>query len=170
MLKLNLLMEQPNILKWEEYNMKTRINILSDNSAISMSINYILISSIAIAFFAILVLSLNSILIDTPKAIVKESVYNDLGNEISTKMVDIYIIAPINGSIDTKLYIPQKIANERYKVVMNGSSGDQEIIISSLDSTGNVVVSINGIGHSLKGVTGEIYSGTTEHGIRLDCS
>ncbi len=112
-------------------------------------------------------LSLNSIFYDTPKAIVTESVYNDLGNEISTKMVDIYIIAPMNGSIDTQFDIPIKIANERYKIEMIGSSGNQEIIVSSLDSSKNVVISINGIGHSVVNVTGEIYSGTAEHGIRF---
>ncbi len=114
-------------------------------------------------------LSLNSIFYDTPKAIVTESVYNDLGNEISTKMVDIYIIAPMNGSIDTKFDIPINIANERYKIEI-GSSKDQEIIVSSLDSSNNVAISINGIGHSMDTVTGEIYSGTTEHEIRLACN
>jgi len=138
-----------------------------DEKAVSTTLGYILIVSIGVTFFSILMLSLNSIFYDTPKAIVTESVYNDIGNEISTKMVDIYIIAPINGSIDTKFDIPIKIANERYKIKMVGSSGDQEIIVSSLDSASKVVVSINGIGHSVVNVTGEIYSGTTDHGIRF---
>lgn len=145
-----------------------RKNYLSDENAVSNAVGYILITSVAITFFAILMLSLNYLFTDTPKAIVSESVYNDLGNEISTKMVDIYIIAPINGSIDTKLFIPIKIADERYKIKMVGGGGNQEIIISSLDSDNNVVVSINGIGHSVVNVTGEIYSGTTEHGIRFE--
>ena len=145
-----------------------RKNYLSDENAVSNAVGYILITSVAITFFAILMLSLNYLFTDTPKAIVSESVYNDLGNEISTKMVDIYIIAPINGSIDTKLFIPFKIADERYKIKMVGGGGNQEIIISSLDSDNNVVVSINGIGHSVVNVTGEIYSGTTEHGIRFE--
>ena len=139
-----------------------------DDTASSTVLGYIFIGSVAITFFAILMLSLNFLFTDTSRDIVTESVYNDLGNEISTKMVDIYIIAPINGSIDTKLYIPQKIANERYKIAMNRTSGDQEIIVSSLDSDNRVIVSINGIGHSVANVTGEIYSGTTEHGIRFD--
>lgn len=139
-----------------------------DEKAVSTTIGYILIVSIGITFFSILMLSLNSIFYDTPKAIVTESVYNDIGNEISTKMVDIYIIAPINGSIDTKFDIPIKVANERYKIEMIGSSGDQEIIVSSIDSNNRVVVSINGIGHSVVSVTGEIYSGTTDHGIRFE--
>ena len=146
------------------------MNCLSDKSAVSSALSYVFMTAIAIAFFSIIMLSINTILTDTPRGIVKESVYNDLGNEISTKMVDIYVIAPINGSIDTKLFIPNKIANERYKIRMNGSNGDQEIIISSLDSSGRVIVSINGIGHSVVNVTGEIYSGTTEHGIRFKTS
>jgi len=140
---------------------------LFDEKAVSTTLGYILIVSIGVTFFSILMLSLNSIFYDTPKAIVTESVYNDLGNEISTKMVDIYIIAPMNGSIDTQFDIPIKIANERYKIEMIGSRGDQEIIVSSLDSSRNVVISINGIGHSVVNVTGEIYSGTVEHGIRF---
>ena len=142
---------------------------LFDEKAVSTTLGYILIVSIGVTFFSILMLSLNSIFYDTPKAIVTESVYNDLGNEISTKMVDIYIIAPMNGSIDTKFDIPINIANERYKIEI-GSSKDQEIIVSSLDSSNNVAISINGIGHSMDTVTGEIYSGTTEHEIRLACN
>jgi len=144
-----------------------RANCIYDDTAVSTTVGYILIISIGVTFFSILMLSLNSIFLDTPKAIVTESVYNDLGNEISTKMVDIYIIAPMNGSIDTKLHIPQNIANERYKIKMVGSSGDQVIIVSSLDSEYEVIVSINGIGHSVINVTGEIYSGTIEHGIKF---
>jgi flagellar hook assembly protein FlgD len=140
---------------------------LFDEKAVSTTLGYILTASIGITFFSILMLSLNSIFCDTPKAIVTESVYNDIGNEISTKMVDIYIISPINGSIDTKFDIPNKIANERYKIEMVGNSGDQEIIVSSLDSNNRVVVPINGIGHSGVGVIGEIYSGTTDHRIRF---
>ena len=146
-----------------------KIDSLFDEKAVSTTLGYILIVSIGVTFFSILMLSLNSIFYDTPKAIVTESVYNDLGNEISTKMVDIYIIAPMNGSIDTKFDIPINIANERYKIEI-GSSKDQEIIVSSLDSSNNVAISINGIGHSMDTVTGEIYSGTTEHEIRLACN
>ena len=140
---------------------------LFDEKAVSTTLGYILIVSIGVSFFSILMLSMNSIFYDTPKAIVTESVYNDIGNAISTRMVDIYIIAPMNGSIDTKFDIPINIANEGYKIEIIGSSGDQEILVSSLDSSNNVAVSINGIGHSLDAVTGEIYSGTTEHEIRL---
>ena len=146
-----------------------KIDSLFDEKAVSTTLGYILIVSIGVTFFSMLMLSLNSIFYDTPKAIVTESVYNDLGNEISTKMVDIYIIAPMNGSIDTKFDIPINIANERYKIEI-GSSKDQEIIVSSLDSSNNVAISINGIGHSMDTVTGEIYSGTTEHEIRLACN
>jgi|LGOV01.1.fsa_nt_gb hypothetical protein len=146
-----------------------KIDSLFDEKAVSTTLGYILVVSIGVTFFSILMLSLNSIFYDTPKAIVTESVYNDLGNEISTKMVDIYIIAPMNGSIDTKFDIPINIANERYKIEI-GSSKDQEIIVSSLDSSNNVAISINGIGHSMDTVTGEIYSGTTEHEIRLACN
>jgi hypothetical protein len=142
-----------------------RADIMYDDKAVSTTVGYILIVSIGVTFFSILLLSLNSVFTDTPKAIVTDSVYNDLGNEISTKMVDIYIIAPMKGSIDTKFEIPQSIANERYKIELNGSSGDQEIIIASLDSDSMVIVSINGIGCSVVNVTGDIYSGTTEHGI-----
>ncbi|MCD4845345.1 MAG: hypothetical protein K8R25_12750 [Methanosarcinales archaeon] len=146
-----------------------KIDSLFDEKAVSTTLGYILVVSIGVTFFSMLMLSLNSIFYDTPKAIVTESVYNDLGNEISTKMVDIYIIAPMNGSIDTKFDIPINIANERYKIEI-GSSKDQEIIVSSLDSSNNVAISINGIGHSMDTVTGEIYSGTTEHEIRLACN
>jgi len=71
--------------------------------AFSNIIEYILISSILLIFMVILLTTLNPLLIEGPMDQLTRHAYIDIGNGVSTRMVDLYIIAPDEGNIKNQV-------------------------------------------------------------------
>ena len=121
------------------------------DSAVSGMIEYILISGILMVVLVITILSLNSVVIAGPMNQLTESAFVDIGNGISTRIVDLYVIAPAPpysvGNITTKFDIPDDVVGRGYEVdVTTGSTGDQIVVSGSGIER---KVSLAGIGHTL---------------------
>jgi len=110
----------------------------------------------------ITILSLNSGVIEGPINQLSESAFIDIGNGVSTRMVDLYVLAPVapsQGNITTHFDIPDEVAGREYFVtVLPDDSGDPQIVVhrGSIERK----VSLSGINSTL-GVGGE----TTGHGL-----
>jgi len=134
-----------------------------DTHAVSFSLEYIMISSIAILFFSTVALTAGMMLTDIPTDIAATQQFNDIGNDISTKLIMFYLIAPENGTLNTSLTMPPAIGRHTYTVRMstNGTT-DQQVIIDADDIDVNISYTVNGIGASIP-IDGETHSASGRH-------
>lgn len=138
---------------------------MEDTSGMSTLTGYVVISIVAIIFFGIVAITTTGTFIERPGQIVMRGGYSDVGNDISTKIVDIYIIAPEKGKLNTSLRMPVSVARQEYEVDANVNQSDQTIKVSALHTNIEVTVTINGIAHTVN-VTGSTLSGNPEHWLR----
>lgn len=137
---------------------------LNDQAASGM-LEYLFISGVLMVLMVITVLTLTSGIIERPSDQLSEYAFIDIGNGVSTRIVDLYVIAPAShsrqqnqGDITTLFDIPDEAAGKEYFVtVTSGTSGDRIVV-----SRGNIerMVPLAGIGTTL-GVGGS----TTGHGL-----
>jgi len=128
------------------------------DSAVSDLVEYFLISGMLMLIIIITVLTITPVAIYQPTDQLSEYAFIDIGNGISTRIVDVYVIAPEEGNIITKFDIPDDIVGREYGVLIEaGESGDLVSV-----SYGNIrrEVPLAGIGETL-GVEGN----TTGHGL-----
>lgn len=101
----------------------------SDDGVASM-IDYIIISGILMCLFVILLLLVNTHFMQGPADAITSSSFTDVGNGVSTRMVDTYVIAPENGNISSAFDIPDYIAGSSYSVEILGDSAAQRVTVS----------------------------------------
>lgn len=137
---------------------------LTENGASGM-LEYLFISGVLMILMIITVLTLSTGIIERPIDQLSESAFIDIGNGISTRIVDLYVIAPAShsrqknqGDITTLFDIPDEVAGREYFVTVTSRSGGDYIAVSrgSIERK----VSLAGIGTTL-GVGGS----TTGHGL-----
>ena len=144
-----------------------RRRLLKDNRGVSTLTSYIMISSIAIIFFGIIALTTTGTFIRGPSQIVMRGDFSDIGNDISTNIVDIYIVAPENGTLNTSLRMPTSVAMQEYNASVDESN--QMIKVSALHTNTEVTVTINEIAQAnTVNVTGSTLSGNQEHWLRYN--
>ena len=131
--------------------------------AVSNMIEYIIISGMLMLLMIITTLALTSVVIDRPVDQLSEYAFIDIGNGISTRIVDLYVIAPVvpnQGNVTTQFDIPDDVVGREYFVtVQSGPTGDQ-IVVYREDIQRKV--SLAGIGTTL-GVAGS----TSGHGMNI---
>ncbi len=128
------------------------------DSAVSDLIEYFLISSMLMLLIIITILTMTPIAIYQPTDQLSEYAFIDIGNGVSTRIADLYVIAPVEGNIKTKFDIPDDIVGREYGVLIE--SGDSGDLVSVSYSNIRRVVPLAGIGETL-GVEGN----TTGHGL-----
>lgn len=129
-------------------------------SGVSSMIEYMIISGILLLLIIITVLSVTPVAIDRPLDQLTDYAFIDIGNGVSTRIVDVYIIAPNVGNLTTKFDIPDDVAGRGY-VVQIGEEGDKVIV--SRDTLSREVA-LAGIGQTV-GVGGR----TTGQGLNEIC-
>ncbi len=132
-----------------ERTLRTGISDHKDEDrAVSSMIEYILISGILMLFLVITIPLVTSIFIDQPSNQLTTYAFTDIGNGVSTRIVDLYAIIPYYNSanISTKFDIPDDVAGKDYWVEISPGPLPKEnmIIISRGDYQSSV--SLAGIG------------------------
>jgi len=129
----------------------------NDNAAANM-IEYIMVSGVLMALLIVMMLLVNTNIMEAPADRLSFVAFTDVGNGISTRMVDVYAIAPTDGTISTSFDIPDDIAGKDYLVEVgtrnnpvNGEPDSQFITVQRgyLQSS----IDIAGIGAS-RGIAG----------------
>ena len=120
-------------------------------SAVANMIEYLMISGVIMGLLIVMLLLVNTNIMENPANRLVYVAFTDIGNGVSTRIVDVYAIAPANGTVTTKFDIPDEIVGKDYfvEVVPGAQPFDQDIIVSRgyLKSQ----TSLAGIGASLKG-------------------
>lgn len=122
--------------------------IYRNDKAVSSMLEYIMISSVLMLLMVIMVLTMTNTIILPPINHLTEYSFIDIGNGVSTRIVDLYVIAPDNGNITTLYDIPDDVAGREYFVsIGTTATGDQ---VSVYQDTIRRNVSLAGIGATLK--------------------
>jgi hypothetical protein len=132
---------------WCTANDRGKNFCLLNEEGVSTMIEYIIISGILMILIVITLLSVNSLFIERPLQSVTEHGFVDIGNGISTRIVDLYTIAPAEGSINSNFDIPDEVAGSGYEVMISGTNGEEMVTVSR----GTIVrsVPLSGIGSTL---------------------
>ncbi|MDP3563976.1 MAG: hypothetical protein Q8R70_05755, partial [Methanoregula sp.] len=79
-------------------------------------IEYIMVSGVLMGLLIVMMLLVNTNILQGPADRLSFVAFTDVGNGISTRMVDVYAIAPSDGTISTSFDIPDDIAGKDYYV------------------------------------------------------
>jgi len=124
-----------------------------NETAVANMIEYLMISGVIMGLLVVLLLLVNTNIMEDPANRLVYVAFTDIGNGVSTRMVDVYAIAPIEGNITTGFDIPDEIVGRSYFVEVGPGTNpvDQDITVSRgyLQAS----ISLAGIG-ATRGVTG----------------
>lgn len=140
--------------------MKQQIIEREDDAGVANLIEYVMISGVLMFLMVVMMLMVNTNIMEGPADQVSSAAFTDIGNGISTRIVDVYVTAPYNGTISTIFDIPDDVAGKDYFVEIGQGikPTDQDVTVwrGYLSTT----VSLAGIG-ATRGVMGN----TTGRGI-----
>jgi hypothetical protein len=124
--------------------------MLDDNSGVGMIVEYILTFIIASVLFMIILLLSNGLL-EGPQRTVSIIQYTDIGNDITAKMVDTYLIVPENGNVSTTFDMPLTVAGKAYlaNVRTSANNDDKEVVVYSPDSGISITTTLNGVNSTI---------------------
>lgn len=116
-------------------------------------IEYVMISGVCIGLLIVLMILVNTYILEAPSEQLTYVAFVDVGNGVSTRIVDVYAIAPIQGDITTRIYLPEQIADKDYNINIGPGSSpiDEDVEVSRGYITTSVALA--GVGAS-RGVTG----------------
>ncbi len=125
---------------------------LIGNDGVSTLVEYLMISAILMTLLIVTMLMLNTVMLQEPSDRLNYYAFTDISNGISTRIVDVYMIAPSDGDLVTKFDIPDDVAGRSYSVDIskrwtNAEDNTSEVIVSR-DSV-NYHASLAGIGSTL---------------------
>lgn len=137
-------------------------------SAVTSMVEYLLVSGVCMVFLIVILIMINTSIMETPANRVVYIAFTDIGNGVSTRMVDIYSIAPANGTVTSKFDIPDEITGRDYmvEIVPGIKPADQDVIVSRGDQISRI--SLAGIGATLKGTAGGNTTGAGMNTIRYN--
>ena len=132
-------------------------------SGVTNLIEYVMVTAALLALLVVMLLMVNTNFMENPANTLSYYAFTDIGNGISTSIVDIYSIAPQNGTISTKYTIPTDVAGKSYSVDIEPSANgyDQEVIVWGGSLSNNI--SLSGIMLSSQG---SVIGNTTGMGIK----
>jgi len=133
---------------------------MNNESAVANLIEYIMISGVLMGLLIVMLLLVNTNIMEDPANRLVYVAFTDIGNGVSTRIVDVYAIAPRNGTISTRFDIPDDIAGRDYSVevgtrpnLVNDEKNDQYIRISRGSITTDIALSGIGATRNASGST-----------------
>lgn len=137
-------------------------NDQNTESAVANLIEYIMISGVTMGLLIVMLLLINTNIMEKPTNTIVYVSFTDIGNGISTRMVDVYAIAPVHGNITSSYDLPDDIVGQSYNVDIVGNSEGQTVAISRNSIISNVALA--GVGASTHGQAG---GSTTGSGVNM---
>jgi hypothetical protein len=118
-------------------------------------VEYISITGILLMLLLVVLFTVNSVFMEGPGDTLRYYSFTDIGNGMSVRIVDLYVIAPVHGTISTRFILPRDVAGQDYFVRADATGTDQAIVVERGDVSSRIFIS--GIG-ATKGVTGNTTS------------
>lgn len=132
------------------------------SDGVSNLIEYLLISGMLMLLIIITILTMTPVVIYQPTDQLSEYAFIDIGNGVSTRMVDLYVIRPDYGTLNSTFDIPDDVVGREYSVMIESWPESEETgdFLSVSYSNIRREVQLAGIGKSLN-----IFGTTTGHGL-----
>jgi len=115
-------------------------------------IEYIIISGILMCLFVVMLLMVNTHFMEGPANTIAYSAFTDIGNGVSTRIVDTYAIAPAIGNVSSQFDIPDEVAGQDYFVEIGNTAGNdataQTVTVWRGSMRSNIAIA--GIGSTLR--------------------
>jgi hypothetical protein len=128
-------------------------NLMQNDSGVANLIQYLMVTGVIMGLLVVMLLLINTNIMEDPANRLIYVAFTDIGNGVSTRMIDVYAISPTDGSVFTKFDIPDDIAGNDYSVEVgtrpnsvNYENNDQYIRISHGYITTDIA--LTGIGAS----------------------
>lgn len=141
-----------------------------DRNGVNFVLEYILTFMIASVIFSVMLMMANGLFIQGPEKIVSKVQYTDMGNDLTAKIVDTYLVAPTHpesGNVTTDFDMPSTIAGNSYFVNIEPSSNtldkwDKEVSVQSPSNDVVIRVTLNGVNSTIP-VSGNTSSSASNH-------
>lgn len=105
-----------------------------NDAGVAALIEYIMISAVLMTLFVIVILLVNANFMQRPADTITYSAFTDIGNGVSTRIVDTYALAPENGNISSNFELPDDVAGRGYFVeIGSGADPTSECVTVSRD-------------------------------------
>jgi hypothetical protein len=131
--------------------MKRHCTDQKDDTGVANLIEYVMITGILMFLMVVMMLMVNTSIMEGPVNQISLAAFTDIGNGVSTRIVDVYVTAPLNGTISTSFDLPDDVADKSYFVEIGKVGTSQEVTVSRDYIYSKV--SLAGIG-ATRGVTG----------------
>ncbi|MGD0534979.1 MAG: hypothetical protein ABR999_06000 [Methanoregula sp.] len=115
-------------------------------AGVNTLIEYVIVTGVLLILFVVMLLLVNATFMQGPAETLEYTAFTDIGNGVSTRIVDVYGIAPTNGTISTSFDIPDDVAGQDYavEIYMGATAADQYARVYRGTIASNI--SLGGIG------------------------
>ena len=135
--------------------MRPRIIEPMNEEGVTRLMEYIIITGVLLLLMVVMMITVNATLMEGPANKLRHHAFVDIGNGISTRIVDLYVIAPggpgggsSDGNITTKFDIPDDVAGRGYFVSADLEGADQVILVQSGNARSKIAIA--GIGATMR--------------------
>jgi hypothetical protein len=129
-------------------------------------IEYVMVTGVVMGLFIVMLLLVYSNFVESPVTTITYSAFTDIGNGLSTRIVDVYAIAPADGDITSNFDLPDEIGGRSYGIEISGDASGQTVDVSR----GFIMthVAMAGIGASQHGTAGGNTTGAGVNRVSYD--
>ncbi len=131
--------------------MRTCITEPPNEEGVTRLMEYVIVSGVLLLLMVVMIFTVNAVFMEGPANTLRYHAFVDIGNGVSTRIVDLYVIAPGNGTIATKFDIPDDVAGADYFVNADMTGASQVIQVQGGGIQSQIAIA--GIG-ATRGVTG----------------
>lgn len=142
----------------------------TDDAGVTAMLEYMITFVFAFIIFTVMLTMFNSMFIQGPEQTVSTIQFADVGNDVTAKILDTYLVAPATGNVSTVFDMPTTAAGKDYVLdISNSANGrDKEITVySPYDSSLNVSVTLSGVNSTIP-IVGNTSSLAETHRVRYD--
>jgi hypothetical protein len=131
-------------------------------AGVSTLIEYVIVTAVLMILFVVMLLQVNTNFMQGPTETLEYTAFTDIGNGVSTRIVEVYAIAPTTGNITTSFKIPDDVAGQNYfvEIYSGDTAADQYVMVYGNNIASNI--SLAGIS-ATRNVTGN----TTGSGMNI---
>jgi hypothetical protein len=122
-----------------------------DDSGVTAMLEYMITFVFAFIIFTMMLSMFDSMFIKGPEKTVSTIQFADVGNDVTAKILDTYLVAPANGSVWTVFDMPDTVAGKDYTldILPSGNGWDKEIKVYSPYNTLSLSVTMNGVNSTI---------------------
>jgi hypothetical protein len=140
-----------------------------DESGVTAMLEYIITFVFAFIIFTMMLSMFDGMFIRGPERTVSTIQFADVGNDVTAKILDTYLIAPAVGNVSTVFAMPSTVAGKDYvlEICKSENGWDKEIIVHSPYTQLNMSVTLNGVNSTIP-ILGNTSSLAPAHRVRYD--